>query len=130
MCSSERSLGIAGLTATFRPRALAGAAVRFDPVDHFEESARTRFDNVRADARASIRAPIVLHVHDRLALGVLTLRNAVHLELAQFHREAGRALDGLEARIDRTIAAGFLADPAPVRVSELDRRLRAAVAAR
>src|SRR6185437_17079804 len=54
-----------------------------DAVQNLEECLGAGFHDVRTDARAPVGPLIVLHVHDRLALRVLALGHAAHLEFAQ-----------------------------------------------
>src|SRR5215472_10419571 len=79
---------------------------QLDAIDHLEKRACARLDDIGAHTGAPVAAMIVLHVHPRLALGILALGDGVHLELTQRDRDAGRGLDRLERGIDWPIAAG------------------------
>src|SRR5262249_48230624 len=62
--------------------ARAGTGLRqLDPIDNFEVGPGARLDDIGADAGAAVRPLVVLDVHHGLALSVLSLRDAVHLEL-------------------------------------------------
>src|SRR6516164_11287542 len=76
---------------------------QLDAIDHLEERARARLDDIGAHAGTPVSPAIVLHVHPRLALGVLALGHGLHLELAQRDRDARGGLDRLECGIDRAI---------------------------
>src|SRR5882757_6524997 len=53
----------------------AGACLgELDAIDHFEEGLGARLDDVGAHARAAVAALVVIHVHNRLALGIFTFR--------------------------------------------------------
>src|SRR6516164_7968126 len=103
--SSGRRRG-AALLARSRP-----GLRQLDAIDHLEKRARARLDDIGAYAGAPVAAPIVLHVHARLALGVLALGNRLHLELAQRDRDAGGRLNRLEGGIHRAIAVRGALDP-------------------
>src|SRR6516225_10571710 len=102
---------------------------QLDAIDHLEKRARARLDDIGAHAGAPVAFAIVLHVDPRLALGVLTFGNGLHLELAQRDRDAGRGLDRLEGSIDRSITAGAALGPAAIAVAQLHGRARDAAAA-
>jgi hypothetical protein len=93
-----------GLRDTLRARAGERGGRELDAVDHFEEGLSCGLDDVGTDARAPVSALIVLHVDQRLALGVFTGRYAAHLELAQYDVDPRGAFDGLERGIDGAVA--------------------------
>src|SRR6185312_6157950 len=117
-------LGRGGIACIPRiPPPAAHLLGELDAVHDLEERLRARLDDVRADARPAVGSLVVLDVHDRLALRVLAAGHAAQLEFAEQHRDAGGRLDGLERRIDRSIAAGAALDEAAIGMTKPYERL-------
>src|SRR5262245_41362604 len=97
-------LSDAGRAGALVARPAGGLVRKLDTIDHFEEGLRARLDDIRADTRAPVCTLIVLDVHDGLALGILALGDATHLELAKGDVDPGGRFDGLERRVDGSVA--------------------------
>src|SRR5690606_28999577 len=92
-----------------------------DAIDHFQVRTGGRFDDVRADARTAIAAPVVLHREQRFSLRILSDRNTVNFELADLYGGSGRGIDRLDYGIDGPFGAHLLIDDATVGVLQRDR---------
>src|SRR5487761_540315 len=124
-----RRLGCACRAGALLARARAGLC-QLDAIDDLEECPRARLHDVGAHARAAVAALVVYHVDHRLALRILTLRDAADLELPQHHADAGCGFDRLECRIDRTVAGGLALHRPAIRMSQLHHRGGGSVACR
>src|SRR6185437_10975575 len=79
-------------------------------------------NDVRVDRSAIDDAAVVLRLNVSLALGVFADRHAAHPIIAQLHLDAGNLLDGLEYRINGTIAETGLTDDGTVLMPQTHRR--------
>src|SRR3569832_246813 len=113
-----------GLRDALRTGAGERGGRELDAIAHFEEGLGCGLDDVGTDARAPVSALIVLHVDQRLALGVFAGRYAAYFELPQYDIHARGTFNGLQRRVDRPVARGVHLDLAAIAVLEAHRGIR------
>src|SRR3569832_663565 len=95
-----------GLRDALRTGAGERGGRELDAIDHFEEGLGCGLDDVGTAARAPVSALIVLHVDQRLALGVFAGRYAAYFELPQYDNHTQSTNKNQQHRNDQPVARG------------------------
>ena len=88
------------------------------------------FENIGADARATIGPTVVFDGGQRFPLCILADRHAARFERAHVHMNSGGMVDGFDDSVDGSVGGLIVGDDPAVGVRERDSRARRLIVVR